>query len=413
MKKLKEGFKKRLITTSGLVILPLTLVGCGRGDAFTIWLDNDTYGDVMVEALSERFPETKFVFENVGAVDSMEKLSLDGPAGNGGEIMLLPSDHLADAVSRNLLLPLGSGFNGQMQGRIMDAALETVQVGGDYFGVPIATESIALFYNEDLLAELGFTPATTFEELIRQAESFNNPANNEFLLRWEAGNPYSSQFFLTAFGYELFGPTHDNGDLINLDTPEVVAGLEFYKTIRDILPVPIADLDWANTHGAFVTGTVPYLISGPWSFDDLHNDADFAWGVSKIPTIKGVQPITFSGNIIAAISAYSEDVDLAREVLAFVTSDEGLQIMFEERGSIPALIDSSHIEGVGDVEQIQGILAQAEFSQAMPAIPEMDLFWGATPPMYEAVWEGLLTPAEASMRAQADFEAARDLARGN
>jgi arabinogalactan oligomer/maltooligosaccharide transport system substrate-binding protein len=380
------------------------------GETITLWIDQAGYAEALVAALSDRFPDTKFEFEELGSTYTTERLALAGPAGVGADIILFPQDHISDAINQSLLLPLGPDLAGAMNGRIPEASLDTVRLDDHYFAVPLRMNSIGLFYNSDLLEEHGLEVAGSFEELIEQAGEFNDPANNQFLIRWEAGNAFFNYFFLTSFGYELFGPDHNDPDAINFDTPAALEGLEFFLSMRDILPVPYGDLNWDTVHGAFVAGEVPYIITGPWSISDINDNGDFEWGVTKIPTINGNQPITFSDNNVAAVSAFTEHPDLSRAVLEFMMSDEGLQILYDEVGAIPALIDTSIIDGLSDDPFLAGIITQAEYSHPMPIIPEMSQFWAPAESMYRSVWEGLLTPAEAVENAMNDFEAARALA---
>jgi len=71
-----------------------------------------------------------------------------------------------------------------------------------------------------------------------------------------------------------------------------------------------------------------------------------------------------------------------------------------------ALKDVSAIAKLADDPHQLGILAQAEHSFPNPTIPEMSAFWSAAGPMHEAVWEGLMTSEEASVKALKDFESA-------
>lgn len=423
---------KKLLTIGLLMTLSLgTLMGCsndinptdeldtesseGVGEngseekesvELTLWVGNEEYADALIEVLADELPHIKINVEDVDNNDSLDKLSLDGPAGLGADIMLIPHDHMADGVNQNILLPLGADLSEIIEGRINEAALGTVRYNDTYFGIPVATESVALFYNKTYLDQLGLEVAATFEEIIEQAEGFNDPRNNDFLLLFQGGDAYVNQIFLTAAGFELFGPNHDDADLVNLNTPEVVEGLKFYERISNILPVPAGDLNWDTTHTRFVDGEAPYMISGPWSFEDLYEDAEFEWGVTMIPTINGVQPLTFSGYKVAVMSSFTEHPEEAREVMEFLASDKGIQHSYEVRGTIPALADVSNIPGVSDDANSLGVLAQAEYSHTMPILPEMSAFWAAVAPMYEAVWEGLLTPEEAAVKAEADFDGA-------
>ena len=380
------------------------------GETITLWLDDDGYIEALEAALNERFPDSTFEFENEGGIYTVDRLILDGPAGIGADIILFPHDHISRAVNQDLLLPLGEDFQDAMNGRIPDDSIGTIRSDGNYFGVPLRRESLALFYNRDLLEANDFEVAESWEDIIEQAEEFNDPANSEFVIRWHAGDAFHSHFILTAHGFEVFGPNHDDPDAVNFDSPEAIAGLEFLASLTEILPVPAEDLNWDTVHGAFVAGEVPYIITGPWSISDIRDNGDFEWGVTTIPTINGNRPITFGGSHIAAISSETDYPDLSRAVLEFMMSDEGLQIMYDTVGAFPALIDSSIIAGISDDPFLLGVGAQAEYSHPMPSIAEMAHFWDPAETMYTAVWEDLLTPEEAAENAMEEYEAARALA---
>ena len=316
---------------------------------------------------------------------------------------------MSESILSNILLPLGSDLGNMIEERMLEGAVGTVKVDNTYYGIPLATESLALFYNKTLLEENGFEVATSFEQIKEQAAQYNDAATNKFLLRFQPGNSYDMNLLLKGAGFQLYGENHDDASQVNLNTPEVVAGLEFFKSMKEYLPVPYADLNWDTIHGEFIKGNVPYMISGPWSLAEAKTGAEdngFEFGVTTIPTINGVQGETFSGNIIACVSAYTQHPTEAKQVVDFLASEEGLQIMYDVQGKIPALKDSSVIEGVVEDPYIAGILAQAEYSQPMPILPEMSKYWGAAETMYRSVWEGLATPEEAAAKALDDYNTA-------
>ena len=424
---------KKLLSLGLVASLSLTgLVACGGNDAETpaetpsngsaettekpatsgekveikLWLDDDNYAAAIEPAIEAAYPNIDIVYEKVGAVDARTKLELDGPAGLGGDVFIQPHDGMSESIISNILLPLGSEMGAMIEERMLEGAVGTVKKDGNYYGVPLATESIALFYNKTLLEENGFDVATTFEEVKAQGDVFNNAAENKFIMRFEAGNAYTMQFFLTANGYQLFGADHTDPNAINFDSEEAIAGLEYFKSMQEYLPVPYADLTTDTVEVEFGKGTVPYVIVGPWAISEIKNTADFEWGITTIPTINGVQPLTFSGNIIASISAYTQHPDEARQVLEYMISDEGLEILYKVRGAIPALQDPTVIDGLSDDAYVMGVLEQAQFSEPMPSIPEMASFWAPAETMYRSVWEGLATPQEAATKAMSDYEQA-------
>ena len=377
-----------------------------------LWLDNEDYGAAMETAIEKALPHIDINFEKVGSVDAVSKLELDGPAGLGADVFIIPHDNMSTAISSQLLLPLGSEMGADIENRFLEASVGTVKVDDTYYGAPLSTESVALFYNKTLLDEAGFEVATSFEQIKEQAAQYNDEKSNKFLMRFDAGNSYTMHLFLTAGGFELYGPNHDDASQVNLNSEGVIKGLTFYETMRDYLNVPYADLNWDSIEVEFAKGNVPYIITGPWSISEVQTqDAGFEWGITTIPTIDGVQPETFSGNIIACGSAYTQHPTETKEVIEFLSSEEGLQIMYDVKGSIPALKDVSPIEGVTEDPYVMGILEQAKHAQPMPILPEMSSYWGAAETLYRSVWEGQMTPEEAAEKALADYNTAIELAK--
>ncbi len=260
----------------------------------------------MEEAIEAALPHIDIKFEKVGSVDAISKLELDGPAGLGADVFIIPHDHMSNAINGQMLLPLGEEIGANIEERFLEGSVGTVKVDGAYYGMPLSTETVALFYNKTLLEENGFEVAKSFEEIKEQAAQYNDKAANKFLMRFDAGNSYSMHLFLTAGGFELYGPNHDDASQVNFNTQGVIDGLTFYKSMKEYLDVPYADLNWDSVEVEFAKGNVPYIITGPWSISEVTTqDAGFEWGITTIPTINGVQPETFSGNIIACASAHT------------------------------------------------------------------------------------------------------------
>lgn len=96
--------------------------GSASGDKVEIklWLDNDDYGAAMEEALEAALPNIDIVFEKVGSVDALSKLELDGPAGLGADVFIIPHDNMSSAINGQMLLPLGSEIGSDIEERFLE-----------------------------------------------------------------------------------------------------------------------------------------------------------------------------------------------------------------------------------------------------------------------------------------------------
>lgn len=368
-----------------------------------IWLDDAYYGRALEVAVEAMYPDIDLIWEVVESTGARNNLELEGPIGIGPDIFIQPHDNMMPSIQGDLLLPLSKEIGADIEERFIESTVETVKFDGEYYGFPLSTETVALFYNQSLLNEYGFEVAKSFEEIKRQGDIFNQADENKFIIRYEAGNAYTMHFFLTAFGYELFGPNHDDVAAINFESDAVIEGLNYYHSMKKYLPLHFSELTVDTIEKEFAKGTIPYVIVGPWAIAEIKSKGIFKWGVTTIPTINGVQPLTFSGNIIACVSAYTKYPEEAQKVLEFMSTDEGLEILYRVRGTIPALKDPLVIEGLADDEYVKGILEQAAFSEAMPSIPELGSYWFPAERLFRSVWVGMQTPEEAVIQATEDF----------
>jgi arabinogalactan oligomer/maltooligosaccharide transport system substrate-binding protein len=366
-------------------------------------MDNKDWAEAVIAGFNKKYPNVTIKFENVGNVDARGKVSLDGPAGIGPDVFLMPHDHIGNAIIDDICLPFPSDMQEKYRELLLDAAIKTCTSEDELYAVPISTENIALFYNKDLLGNT--PPPKTFEEVIAFAQKWNNPAANKYALRWQVDDSYINYFFLTLFGMQLFGPNMDDFKTPGFDSDAARQGVDFHHSLRSYYNVNTADATWDSTVAAFQQGEVPFTITGPWAIGDaLKNKINF--GITKLPTFQGKQPRCFSGNIIAAVSSYTKNPNAARAFVDYLASVEGETIQFKLTGKLAAYKDVSGIEGLRDDVLLRGIMEQAPFADPMPVIPEVNQMWDAMKALFTFTWDGRLSIQEAQKKAMDTYDTA-------
>jgi arabinogalactan oligomer/maltooligosaccharide transport system substrate-binding protein len=376
------------------------------GATLKVWADNEDYGEALVAAWDAKGYGVTLEYEIVGSVDQRQKLELDGPAGIGADVIQVPHDHVTTLIDAGIVMELQPEFTAVLQDRLLETAMQTANVDGAQYGASIITESIALFYNKDLVGD--FMPAT-FEELVEWAADYKAETGN-WGLGWQVEDAYHNYFFLTAFGMRVFGENSMDADNPGWDSDAAAKGLEFYKSVRtDAFDVPGPDAGWDTTVAAFQKGEMPFTITGPWAIGDANNNG-VNFGITKIPTIAGNQPYTFSGAQIILVSAYTEYPNAANNLISFMASEEGLGLLYSVNGKLPAVKDASSIPGLADDALLSGIAEQANFSYPMPVIKEIQFMWGPQADLFKFVWNGDLTIPEAQAKAIEDYGVLRSAA---
>ena len=177
----------------------------------------------------------------------------------------------------------------------------------------------------------------------------------------------------------------------------------FYKTLKDIFPVPAQDCTFDAMNNAFVEGVAPYVITGPWSIKSF-TDAGVDFGVTALPKLNGKNPISLSTVDVACVSSFTKYPNASKILADFMASEEGLKIMYETKAELPASKKMQEADFIKADEHLSGVAKQAAYSLPMPFIPEMANVWDPYKKAFTAVWDGLLQPEEALKNAQEEFE---------
>lgn len=390
-----------------------------------VWLDDEDYFNALKVAFEAANPDIILNFTEVGSVDVRQRLELYSGSTQAADVVVYPHDHIGAALQSGLLAAIEGTQATDIRTRMIDSAWQTASTCYDFatnaiidcvgddpgtlFGAPLVGESVALFYNKALLREWtgSDTPPTTFEQIIAQAALYADKLDGEPIIGLDVGNAYDMHFVTTAFGFELFGPEGLDANQPNLASPAVVNGLTWFnQTLRPAVDpgrvLNASELNGDANKSRFESGLIPYMITGPWNISDFLA-AGIELGVTLIPTINGEQPTSFSGVQLASVYRQSRNPDAAFRLLEFMTSPEGLAILYAEKNVLPALKDVSVVEGVAEDAYLSGISEQLNFSVPMPIIPEMGFFWSNAGSMYSQAWNGTRSPERAAAIANNGF----------
>lgn len=145
--------------------------------------------------------------------------------------------------------------------------LTLAQVPKGYAAVPADGWGQLLLYRKDLFENKGLPVPERWDHILRAAKALHNPP-----LIWgfeaatDPGQTYTQQVFehiALSNGVRLTDPSGN----VNLDTPEMVETLEFYKTL--IRFTPPGNLYWLHTRMDYLTGRAAMIIWSPFILDEL------------------------------------------------------------------------------------------------------------------------------------------------
>lgn len=372
-----------------------------------VWIDDDKgeYMNAIKAEFNKVHPEIVIVHQHMGTVETREQLKLTGFSDRSPDIIGFPHDHLGSAVAEGLLAPLSQELETNISQYINPLAIEAAKFKGAndsekrLYSIPTSVESNILFYNKKLV---GTDPVIkTIEEAIQKTEKWQNEvptdaANTEGKTNKDLGrpylgvagdwtDPYITQFVNTAFGFKPFGDKLDNPEAVGFETPEAKKA---YKYMHETIIPKLAYGQKTNSGTDFENGLIPYIISGPWNFENYKNQAALKdnLGYALIPEINAGKPSgVFAGVQLLAIYKNSKKINEAQKFLEFMSSPKAMEILHQYKGKVPALKDTEieKSEVLKANEFVKIINKQHQSAIFMPTIMEVQYYWGPAKTLLE------------------------------
>jgi arabinogalactan oligomer/maltooligosaccharide transport system substrate-binding protein len=373
--------------------LSLALAGCsgGGGEAatgdestkpaesagtLTVWVDDTRSGPV--KKVAETFEAdtgvtVKFVQKDFGKI--RDDFISQVPTGQGPDIIVGAHDWLGKLVQNGVVAPIELG---DKAGDFLDVSVEAMSYEGTLYGLPYSVENIGLVRNNALVTEP--TP-DTFDALVEQAKAVGT--EHSVLIQQDEtdGDPYHLYPLQTSFGAPVFAQDDTgayDGSQLAMDTEQGRAFAAYVGKLgaEGVLKTTVSG-DIAKE--AFLQGTAPYMITGPWNVGDFV-DAGMDVSIEAIPSAGGGESQPFVGVQGFFISAKSENALLANEFVVNYLGTEDVQLaLYEAGGRAPAL--SAAVDMIADDPVVAGFAEVGKNGVPMPSIPAMDSVWsdwGAT-----------------------------------
>jgi maltose-binding protein MalE len=354
-----------------------------RGDAdLVIWAD-DTRAPVL-EPIAASFSEAEGVNVQVLEVpfdEIRDNLSVQGPAGEGPDIIIGAHDWLGELVSNGVVEPLDLG---PAADEYSEVAVQAFTYDGQTYGLPYAIENIALIRNADLVPE---TPAT-FEELeeIALGLQADGTVTVPLAVQQDPADPFHNYPLFTAMGGYVFGQDEDgsyNADDLGIDSEGGLAAAQKFADWSNAGLIS-KDVSYDVMIDSFSSGQAPFAITGPWAVGEF---SDINFVVEPIPPVEGGTPQVFVGVQGFMISSFSENVDLAKTFLLDYLNTEEVQLALYDAGGRPPAMTSA-FEQVASDPIIEGFGLAGQQGAPLPAIPEMSAVWENWTNAYNLVFTG-------------------------
>ena len=352
----KQTMKKVLAFALAAVMVLGVLTACGKtpgtGDSqdpvvIDFWHhysaqspENETLMNVLIPKFEEENPGYKINAVSHEWAELHDKIIVSAGSESGDslpDVARLDIAWVPEFQKMDILVPLDKDMSdfSEVSGNLLDSAMSTGFVKGNYYAMALNTNTKILFYNEQALADAGIAVPTTMDELYaaaaklsgtnangQQVWGLNEPALsgwNVLPYIWSNGGAITNDDYTKATGY--------------LNSEATVATIQkFADMYKDGQFTGFNSGDIPMTDG-FGTGRYMMLLEGPWKTAEMDGAyPDFKYGTSDMPAGAAGSHSVLGGEDIAMFKG--ADSEGAWLFMKFMTSEFAQEEM-AKCGQIP------------------------------------------------------------------------------
>ncbi|MFD1828415.1 MULTISPECIES: extracellular solute-binding protein [Streptomyces] len=409
-------------TTALVAALALAVTACGGGDGgdggkgadgelsgtVEFW---DTSGDAekdffkkVAEEFEKEHPKVDVKYVNVPFGEASNKFKNAAGGGAGApDVMRTEVAWVADFASLGYLAPLDGTPAAEGKDDFLPQAWGSTQYDGKTYAVPQVIDTLALFYNKELLEKAGVEVPGSVEEIKASTGKFSKEGVTPLYLRGD--DPY----FVLPF---LYG---EGGDMLDADAKKITIddepGVKAFEVMKDLVDSKAAITDttdgWENMQKAFKDGKVAMMLNGPWAIEDTLAGSRFKGkednlGVAPVPAGSAGQGAPQGGHNYS-VYAGSDNLDASYEFVKYMSSAEVQKRTTEELNLLPTRTSVYEEQAVKDNQMVQFFKPAVDKAVERPWIAEGNSLFEPLRVQLAEVLTGRTEPEEAAKKAGEEY----------
>ena len=298
----------------------------------------------LIEGFEAANPNINVEMTHFPYADYRTRTAVAVPSGEGPDVVQLFYGWLNDYIDEGLIQPLpAETFPAAEIEAEFFPMVGAMERDGQYYALPTAVRSLALFYNERILDAAGVEVPTTLDELVAAAAATTerDGAGNVTQVGLTTGmTAQDHHWFREVLIRQMGGePYLDGYQTVNYDTEAGRAALDFYLGLEEQGVTQSGFMD--EPQAAFRGGRAAFHIDGSFRIGALEGERGLRWGVTELPAnAEGVRS-NYSSYWVNAITSSAEGPEYEASVLfmEYITSPEAMQIWLDTVGELPARVE--------------------------------------------------------------------------
>ncbi|WP_172125866.1 MULTISPECIES: extracellular solute-binding protein [unclassified Devosia] len=299
--------------------------------------------DQLIEKFEAANPDITVKHTTFPYADYQTRVVAAKVAGQGPDVVQLFYGWTDQFVNGGLIKPLDPAVfpHEEIESQFFPI-VSAMKRGEDYYGLPTAVRSLALFYNKALLDEAGVQPPQNLEELLAvskattKVDGGGNMTSAGITLDM-AGQDH--QWWREVLVRQNGGVPYDEEGNVAYNDEAGAAALKFYTDLQTEHKVGQTGF-MDEGQAAFRAGLAAMTIDGTFRLGAFEANP-FEWGVVELPADANGMRSNYSSYFANAIGATAEGEELAaaQKFLQYISSPEAMEIWLDAVGELPARRD--------------------------------------------------------------------------
>ncbi len=336
--------------------------------------------DMLIEQFEAENPDVRVIHNSDIAYDNFRtELATSVAGGVGPDVVSLFYGWIPAFVDAGYLVPLPEPFTEEyINENFVPMVSGSAAFEGEYYAVPTAVRSLALFYNIDLLEAAGFDgPPETLDEFVEMAVAatvYDGDASLDNIVTEGYAVQMSGQahhWFREALIRQYGGvPYNEDGTEVLWNSDE---GCEAFAWLTQFeTPLMTGTNEGiggtADADDAFVAGLAALHIDGSFRLAAARGNEDLNFGIAELPIGPNGEQHTYGSYWTHGITRRAAEdearMDAANRFLQFITSAEAGQLWVQEVGELPAQTAAASDEELLADPELGPFIAGLSYSHA-------------------------------------------------
>jgi len=280
-------------TVAGAMMFSLALAGCSSGGSSsgssggdkTITIEDYYNANPSMSGYNKIYKEcgtqigAKVNPVHIAGAALIAKVLQQASSKTLPDVLMLDNPDVQQIAATGALAPLKNFGVSAPKGDV-PAVVKAGTFKGEVYGLAPVINSIALYYNVDMLKAAGITPPKTWDELQAAALKLTDQSKGVYGFAMSNINTYEGTWQFLPLMWT------NGGDEKNIDTADTAQALQFDVNLQNDGSMSKSSVNWSqqDVNNQFVAGKAAMMINGPWQLPVLNATKGLNFASVPIPT---------------------------------------------------------------------------------------------------------------------------------